>query len=88
MLCFVYRSRKQYDMYLYVTKKDKFDIIPEALLQKFGPPEFSLNFEITPERSLARANPTEVIRSLEKTGYYLQMPNKITILNPIDTKYN
>lgn len=88
MLCFVYRSRKQYDMYLYVTEKDKFDAIPEALLQKFGAPEFALDFELTPERNLARADTAEVIKSLESDGFYLQMPDKMAILNPLDTKFS
>jgi uncharacterized protein YcgL (UPF0745 family) len=88
MLCFVYRSRPQYDMYLYVIEKDNFENIPEALMKKFGMPEFSLDFELTPERNLARADTAEVIKSLESTGYYLQMPDKMAILNPIDTKFS
>ncbi len=88
MLCFVYRSRQQYDMYLYITEKDQFDAIPEALMKKFGSPEFALDFELTPERNLARADTAEVIKALKDNGYYLQMPDKMAILNPIDTKFN
>ena len=88
MLCFVYRSRQQYDMYLYITEKDQFDAIPEALMKKFGSPEFALDFELTPERNLARADTAEVIKALKDNGYYPQMPDKMAILNPIDTKFN
>ena len=88
MLCFVYRSRQQYDMYLYVAKKDNFEAIPEELMKKFGTAEFALDFELTPERNLARADTSEVIKALEENGFYLQMPDKMAILNPIDTKFN
>jgi len=88
MLCFVYRSRQQYDMYLYITEKDNFENIPEALMKQFGTAEFSLDFELTPERNLARANTAEVIKSLNEKGFYLQMPDKMAILNPIDTKFS
>lgn len=88
MLCFVYRSRQQYDMYLYITEKDNFDAVPEVLMKKFGRPDFALDFELTPERNLARADTAEVIKSLQGSGYYLQMPDKMAILNPIDTKFS
>ena len=88
MLCFVYRSPKQYDMYLYLIEKDNFDDIPEVLLKKFGKPEFSLDFDLTPERKLARENTETVISNLKEKGFHLQMPDKLAILNPIDTKYN
>lgn len=88
MLCFVYRSRKQYDMYLYVAEKDQFDQIPEVLMNKFGTPEFALDFELTPERKLAREDTAEVIKNLKEKGFHLQMPDKLDVLNPLDTKYN
>lgn len=88
MQCFVYKSRKQYDMYLYVTEKDQFDDIPKVLMDKFGTPEFALDFDLTPERKLAREDTEEVIKNLESQGFHLQMPDKLDILNPLDTKYN
>ena len=75
-------------MYLYITEKDNFDAIPEELMKKFGTAEFALDVELSPERKLARADSAEVINALEENGYYLQMPDKMAILNPIDTKFN
>jgi len=88
MLCFVYRSRKQYDMYLYVVEKDNFDSIPNVLMEKFGTPEFALDFELTPERKLAKEDTDTVINNLNTQGFHLQMPDKLDVLNPIDTQYH
>jgi uncharacterized protein YcgL (UPF0745 family) len=74
MHCFVYRSSRKLDTYLYLPRKDDFEDIPEALMQVFGKPEFALEFELTPERSLAQEDPEEVIKNLKDRGFHLQMP--------------
>jgi len=57
MQCYVYRSSRKPDTYIYLPEKDAFDDIPEALMRVFGEPEFALEFELTPDRSLAQENP-------------------------------
>ena len=74
MQCFVYRSSLKLDTYIYLAEKDDFSVVPEALLKVFGNPEFTLEFELTPGRTLAQEKPEEVIRSLEERGFHLQMP--------------
>lgn len=74
MQCYVYRSSRKPDTYIYLPKKDEFDDIPEALMRVFGEPEFALEFELTPERSLAQEDPAEVLQNLEDRGFHLQMP--------------
>jgi len=76
MKCFVYKSIKKVDSYIYINQKDNFESIPEKLLVLFGKPEFALEFELTPERKLAVADAKQVIESLSQHGYYLQMPPK------------
>lgn len=88
MQCFVYKSRKQYDMYIYLAEKDNFDVIPDVLKEKFGEPVFALEFEITTERTLAREDPEQVLKNLQEQGFHLQMPDKLDVLNPIDSKYH
>lgn len=72
--CDVYKSRRRALMYLYVTPESGLDRVPEALLRTFGEPEFVLNLELTPDRTLAKEDPQVVIDNLNAQGYHLQMP--------------
>ncbi len=76
MKCFVYKSNKKADSYIYISKKDNFEAIPEQLLLIFGAPEFALEFELTEDRKLASVEAKQVLESLNEHGYYLQMPPK------------
>lgn len=76
MQCFVYRSPKKSNTYLYVPQKGEFAHIPAALMRVFGTPEFALEFELTPNRRLAAVAAKEVLRSLLQQGFYLQMPTE------------
>jgi uncharacterized protein len=76
MQCFVYRSRRRRDTYLYLPAKGEFSRLPTGLMKLFGPPEFALDFELTPDRRLAAADARQVIKSLQVQGYYLQMPSE------------
>lgn len=74
MHCAIYKSSKKLDLYLYVCEKDEFSDIPEPLLLTMGKPQFVMELELTPERKLARADVTQVIKGLEEKGFYVQMP--------------
>lgn len=74
MRVYVYRSNRKPDTYVYLAGKDRFEVIPEGLLQVFGTPRFALEFDLTPERTLAREDPRQVLASLRERGYHLQMP--------------
>jgi len=76
MRCFVYKSLKKADTYIYLTEKDSFQEVPDRLLKLFGTPEFALEFELYAGRKLALADATQVIESLQQQGYYLQMPEE------------
>jgi uncharacterized protein YcgL (UPF0745 family) len=73
MQCFVYRSPRKRDTYLFLPSKDKFSQLPSGLMKVFGQPEFALEFELTPQRKLAAADAGQVIANLQAQGYYLQM---------------
>lgn len=81
MKCYVYRSRRRADTYLYLPRADDFSAVPDALLEMFGKAELALEFELTPQRRLAQANARQVIDSLREKGFYLQMPpaNRMTV---------
>ena len=74
MECSAYKSPKKLDLYLYVRKSDGLSRVPEALLGYFGTPEHVLDFDLTPDRRLARENAEEVLKNLQVKGFHLQMP--------------
>ena len=74
VLCQVFKSSRQQEMYLYVEKSRGMEDVPEDLLAKFGEPAPVMVLLLSPERKLARADVTEVLANIEKQGFYLQMP--------------
>ncbi|MBK6738801.1 MAG: YcgL domain-containing protein [Haliea sp.] len=74
MLCQVFRSSRQQEMYLYVEKSRGLDAVPDELLARFGTPTPVMVLLLTPERTLARAESSAVLASIEQQGFYLQMP--------------
>ena len=77
MLCFIYKSIKKSELYLYLDKQDDFSSIPKAILDSIGQPEYVMQLEITPERKLARETATNVLKGVEENGFYIQMPPTI-----------
>ncbi|HHH39870.1 MAG TPA: YcgL domain-containing protein [Sedimenticola sp.] len=75
--CWIYKSPKKDEMYLYLAREGDFDCVPELLLRRFGEPSLVMELELHEERRLARAEVTEVMRRLREEGYYLQMPPKL-----------
>lgn len=74
MQCFVYKSIKKLDTYIYIERKGDFTKIPEKLHKMLGSLEFVMNLELSEKRSLANANPEHVMQLLNDQGYYLQLP--------------
>ena len=79
MLCHIYRSNRKIDTYLYLLEKDDFSQVPEALLQVFGPPEFSFSFDLTKDRQLAKEDSAEVLENLREQGYHLQLQDDVLV---------
>ncbi|MEZ5560208.1 MAG: YcgL domain-containing protein [Pseudomonadales bacterium] len=73
----VYRTRRRQEMYLYVDADEDLARVPDALLERFGVPIEALALDLHPGRPLARADVAEVLRQIEATGFYLQMPPAI-----------
>ena len=74
MQCFVYRSKKRLNTYLFLPEQGNFSDIPESLLKLFGEAEFSFDFKLYPERKLTLADAGEVMRNITENGYFLQLP--------------
>lgn len=77
--CFIYRSDRKVDTYLYICEKDNFDQVPDELMSVFGEPEFSFEFELTPDRPLAKEDSAEVYENLNNQGFHLQMADDLLI---------
>ncbi|MCX7098097.1 MAG: YcgL domain-containing protein [Methylococcales bacterium] len=74
MHCFIYKSMKKDYLYLYLTKKDDFSEVPEALVNSFGKMEFVMELELTPERKLAKEDAGKIIAALKAQGFFVQLP--------------
>ena len=77
--CYIYRSPRKADTYLYVAKKDDFADVPTELMQVFGPPEYSFELKLDENRHLAKENVREVMQNLRDQGYHLQMADDLLI---------
>ena len=74
MRCFIYKSLKKDQLYLYIDKKDDFSKVPELLFKSFGPMAFVMELELTPVRKLVREDAAKVRASLKEKGFFVQMP--------------
>jgi hypothetical protein len=72
--CWIYRSSRKSEMYLYLPKEDDFDAVPQALMKGFGQPVRVMELTLHPQRPLAREDVTKVMENLQKQGFHLQMP--------------
>lgn len=72
--CYVYRSRRKADTYVYLRERDGFSVLPTELAQALGELVFVLQIELTPERKLAREQASVVIEHLAQRGFHLQLP--------------
>lgn len=71
----IYKSPKRAEMYLYLYNCASVEkTVPEALLRAFGKPKHVFNLLLTPTKKLARADTASVLKALNDTGYYLQLP--------------
>ncbi len=74
LICQVFKSSKQSEMYLYVDKREGLERVPEALLEVFGQPQPAMVLLITPNKELARVDSKKLLAEIDSKGYYLQMP--------------
>ena len=72
--CWIYRSRRRDELYLYLREPDRFDLVPEPLRHLFGEPVFVMELVLHPARRLARVDPDQVRDALAGEGFFLQMP--------------
>ena len=70
----IFKGNKREEMYLFVDQKEGMKSVPEDLLATFGNLESVMIFPLTDSKKMARVKASEVLESIEKQGYFLQMP--------------
>jgi uncharacterized protein len=80
MQCFVYKSSRKADAYVYLRTRDDFAALPASISDALGVLTFVMQFELTPQRRLARENASAVIENLRERGFHLQLPPSIDSL--------
>jgi uncharacterized protein len=74
MHCFVYASQRKADTYLWLDRKDNFDVLPASLALLLGDLRFVLEMELHPERRLPIEDVDVVMQHLRTQGWHLQLP--------------
>lgn len=74
LLCQIFKSKRNPEMYLYVEKSLGLAEVPPSLLRRFGDPEPVMMIVLDANKKLARANPVQVMQEITDNGFFLQMP--------------
>ncbi|MFK8027000.1 MAG: YcgL domain-containing protein [Gammaproteobacteria bacterium] len=79
MQCFIYRSTKKLDTYLYLAEEEKLDNLPEGLDKLLGRLEFVMELNLANIKRLENADLDEVKNNLVDNGFYLQLPRELHV---------
>ena len=84
--CWIYRSERKLETYIYLAKEDGADAVPEGLLAALGPLTYVMQLDLHEHRPLARVDVLQVMQDLVAEGFFLQMPpSQLEKLNPAVT---
>jgi uncharacterized protein YcgL (UPF0745 family) len=74
MRCYVYKSLRKADTYVYLAERDALARLPEALRATLGELAFVLEFELDARPRLGREDPAVVRTNLAARGFHVQLP--------------
>jgi len=74
MECYVYKSRRRADTYLYLREHDAFGAVPQPVRAVLEPFEFVLQVTLDPGRQLARVDAAQLRATLAERGWFVQHP--------------
>ena len=77
IVCEIYKSKKQEELYLYVNKTEGLERVPEELLARINCSKPVMSLLLTAERTLSRADIKKVMAEIQDNGFYLQLPPSI-----------
>ncbi len=76
MQCYIYRSSKKLDTYLYIPDKAKLDALPDGLDKLLGHLDFVMQLDLNKIKRLENADIEEVKKRLLEDEFYLQLPRE------------
>jgi len=74
--CTVYKSLKKDETYIFIPTETPLSDLPDELKKVLGETEKVMSLTLTPEKKMARGTGAEVMKSIDKQGFHLQMPEK------------
>lgn len=86
MHCFVYASQRKADTYLWLDRKDNFDVLPASLALLLGDLRYVLEVELHADRHLPHEDVEVVLQHLRTQGWHLQLPPQETLAVPTPTQ--
>lgn len=69
-----FKSPKKEELYLFVPQESGLENLPKELITMFGEPKHVFDFELTPERKMAREDAKVVYEAIQSKGFFMQMP--------------
>ena len=79
MECHVYASLRKPDSYLWLARRDNFEVVPESLLLLLGELRFVMDVQLDATRKLPVEDITQVLDHLHTQGWHLQLPPQETL---------
>jgi hypothetical protein len=79
MQCFVYASTRKQDSYLWLARRDGFDVLSESLVLLLGELRFVLEVQLDEQRKLPAEDARQIIEHLHAQGWHLQLPPQETL---------
>jgi uncharacterized protein YcgL (UPF0745 family) len=74
LLCTIYRSNREKELYLFVARTEGLARVPQDLLARLGTTSEVMTIKLTPQRKLARVKAVDVLAAISANGYFLQLP--------------
>ncbi|NKB75857.1 MAG: hypothetical protein GKR96_02155 [Gammaproteobacteria bacterium] len=74
MQTWIYKGSRKTNTYLYITQKDDFSLVPDALINLIGETQFVMSVNLATKSRLALVDIKDVINQLKSDGYFLQLP--------------
>ena len=74
MRCFVFKSLRKADTYVYLAGREDAHRIPEPMRGALGELKFLMELDLVPGRRLAQEDPGVVRDNLAGRGYHIQFP--------------
>lgn len=73
MWCYIYRSSKKDNSYLYMAKENDFSQVPESLMAVFGQPTFVMKVLLDGKRKFVVGTAQEIEQRIKNDGFFVQM---------------